>query len=93
MTIVIATIKSWNIRHAKELMQHRPEDTVHIITDKKEMTAERINELKPDYLFFPHWSSCKRNLQIPDTVFNRVEFSISQKYIFTQCIHKCGKHN
>ena len=27
-----------------------------IINDKKELTADRLKELAPDYVFFPHWS-------------------------------------
>ena len=56
-TVVIATIKSWNIKNAirfKKSFGHVYK--VEIITNKENLTVERLNNLKPDYIFFPHWS-------------------------------------
>jgi methionyl-tRNA formyltransferase len=64
--IIIATIKSWNVAHAKELKQHYKDTyNITIITDKKKLTNERLKKLNPRYVFFPHWSWI-----IPETIFN-----------------------
>jgi methionyl-tRNA formyltransferase len=54
--MIICTVKSWNIRRAKEL-------TENVITRKEDLTYERIKELDPDWIFFPHWS-----WKIPDEI-------------------------
>jgi len=55
--VVIATIKSWNIKEALLLRRRYSEKyNVFIITKKEELTYDRIAELKPKYIFFPHWS-------------------------------------
>lgn len=54
--IVIATIKSWNIDNAKEFMSISPQLKISLITDKDDLNYETIKELKPKYIFFPHWS-------------------------------------
>jgi len=56
-TIIIATIKSWNIKNAEKLAQTIKDRTnIKIITNKKELTAEKVKTLNPEYIFFPHWS-------------------------------------
>lgn len=56
-TIVIATIKSWNIENAYKLIRKlRDKYKVIIIEKKEELTYERMNDYKPQYIFFPHWS-------------------------------------
>jgi len=55
--VVIATIKSWNIRKAykfKELYKDKYE--VVIITDKRELSEKNIRSINPEWIFFPHWS-------------------------------------
>ena len=55
--VVIATIKSWNIRNAykfKELYKDKYE--VVIITDKRELSEKNIRSINPEWIFFPHWS-------------------------------------
>ncbi len=57
VNIVIATIKSWNIKQA-ELLKNKYRD-IHkftIITNREELTTEYLEEFQPDYIFFPHWS-------------------------------------
>ncbi|MCK4264787.1 hypothetical protein KAW80_00340 [Candidatus Babeliales bacterium] len=55
--IVIATIKSWNIALAQEFKeQYKNDYNVFIITDKSELTYDLLGEIKPVYVFFPHWS-------------------------------------
>jgi methionyl-tRNA formyltransferase len=53
---IIATIKSWNEEAFSQLQKKRTDCEFHLITHKEELTAERINELEPRYIFFPHWS-------------------------------------
>jgi methionyl-tRNA formyltransferase len=55
MKIIIATIKSWNIANAYEFKK-KNEDTL-IITNRNELTLERLSEFQPEYVFFPHWSN------------------------------------
>jgi methionyl-tRNA formyltransferase len=52
---LIATIKSWNIEKAKAFKVKKDEDLA-IITDPEELTYERIKQINPRYIFFPHWS-------------------------------------
>ena len=54
--IVIATIKSWNIEKAQSLQRENADLETHIITDKDSLTVERLSEIRPEYVFFPHWS-------------------------------------
>jgi len=55
--IVIATIKPWNISNAKKFKNlHKNKYDVKIITNKKELTYQKMAEIQPKYIFFPHWS-------------------------------------
>lgn len=54
--IVIATIKSWNISNAERFRISHPDWNITIISDKSKLNIERLNEIKPDFVFFPHWS-------------------------------------
>lgn len=55
MNIIIATIKTWNIKNA-EKFSLKSADNVIIITEKEKLNYDYILELNPDYIFFPHWS-------------------------------------
>ena len=54
MKIVIATIKKWNIDNFYKLKKLL-NDELFLITDYK-ILNEQIDEIKPDIIFFPHWS-------------------------------------
>ena len=54
--IVIATIKSWNISNAKRFRGLHPEIDITIISDKSMLNIDNLGKIKPDYIFFPHWS-------------------------------------
>ncbi len=57
MKLIIATIKSWNIERAKSLKEkYKNEHEIMLITDKKKLKLELLDEFQPDYIFFPHWS-------------------------------------
>jgi len=67
--IVIATIKSWNIRNAEKLKnacENRFDIT--IITNKEDFSHERLKAINPAYIFFPHWSWL-----IPEEIYNNFE--------------------
>lgn len=53
---LIVTIKSWNIERAHELISNNPHLNIDLITDKKELTFNRLKNLNPRFVFFPHWS-------------------------------------
>ncbi|MBW7989194.1 MAG: methionyl-tRNA formyltransferase [Planctomycetes bacterium] len=54
--ILIATIKSWNIEKAEKLITDYPQFNIQLISDKDELTYEKVSKFKPKYIFFPHWS-------------------------------------
>lgn len=57
MKMVIATIKKWNIKNAytfKEKNQTNHE--IIICSSPNEFAGVNLEEFKPDYIFFPHWS-------------------------------------
>lgn len=55
--IIIATIKSWNIENSKILLERFSDRfKIFLITDKKDLKYNKIKEIKPEYIFFPHWS-------------------------------------
>lgn len=57
MKIIIATIKNWNIKEAKRFKYLFSDNhDVTIIENKEDLTENKVNEIKPDYIFFPHWS-------------------------------------
>jgi len=56
MKIIIATIKSWNIKNFFVLKNKFNEIDFFLIDNKEKLTKEYIKKINPDYLFFPHWS-------------------------------------
>jgi len=57
MKIIIATIKSWNVKNADKFRRDNDyEHGVFIITNKDDLTYEKVSEINPEYIFFPHWS-------------------------------------
>ena len=67
--IIIATIKSWNIKNA-EILKNKFKNyiNVHIITKKEELSYFQIEKINPTYIFFPHWSWI-----IPKKIYNNFE--------------------
>ena len=50
-------MKPWNIRNAERFKErYQGVHDVRIITDKKKLNLETLDELRPDIIFFPHWS-------------------------------------
>lgn len=57
MNILIATIKSWNIENAKKFKtRYGSSHNIHIIDSKDGLTLDTLEKIKPNYIFFPHWS-------------------------------------
>ena len=52
---IVATIKPWNIKVYDEVISRYPGEW-HLISDPKNLTIEKIEAIKPKYIFFPHWS-------------------------------------
>lgn len=55
-TYVIATTKSWNIDNVKKLRKKYSHEEFYLITDKNELVLDFLDNKKPEYIFFPHWS-------------------------------------
>ena len=53
---IIATTKSWNVENIKTVADLFPDDRFHVITDKDDLTIDILNEINPEFVFFPHWS-------------------------------------
>ncbi len=67
--ILIATIKSWNIKNALQFKKKFSSIyNVKIISDKKNLDIDIIDKLHPRYIFFPHWSWI-----IPENVYKKYE--------------------
>lgn len=52
---LVATLHDWNINLFNERVKSWPGQW-HLITDKKDLTYDKLQALKPRYVFFPHWS-------------------------------------
>lgn len=55
MHIAIATSRPWYAFLANRLAE-RTGHSFHLITRKEDLTKERLREIRPRYIFFPHWS-------------------------------------
>lgn len=64
--IVIATIKSWNIKNVNSLKLDNVD--IELIDNKDKMTEEVLNKLNPDIVFFIHWS-----WYIPKNIYDKYE--------------------
>lgn len=53
---VVATTKSWNIDNFFKFKSKYPKEAFFLITDKENLTKACLDEKKPEYVFFPHWS-------------------------------------
>lgn len=54
--IIIATIKSWNIKKANSFKQKNDAWEVIVISNKDMLAETVLSQLSPKYIFFPHWS-------------------------------------
>ena len=55
--IIIATIKEWNIKNYFKLKESlKGKYNFYLITNKDELNLKNIEQINPQYIFFPHWS-------------------------------------
>ena len=64
---VLATTRRWHEGLAQRL-ETRVGAPFHLVTSREELTAERLTELAPRYVFLPHWSHI-----VPPSVFEAFE--------------------
>ena len=55
MNYVLATSREWNKPLAKQI-EEKTGHTFHLITRTEELTYQRMQAIRPRYIFFPHWS-------------------------------------
>jgi len=67
MKLVIVSNKNWHAELAN-ILQSKTEHRFSMICDKDELTLEQLNEINPDYIFFPHWSYL-----IPEEIYTKYE--------------------
>ena len=53
---IIATIKSWNIENSRMIIGQYPEHSFTLVTGRDGLTCAMLEKLRPEYIFFPHWS-------------------------------------
>ena len=67
MKIIIATIRSWNIKEAEKFIKkYGCQHSITLISTKAELCYDNIYKISPDYIFFPHWSD-----YIPTEIFEK----------------------
>lgn len=57
ITVVIATIKQVHKDKAKKFINKNEQNyNIHIIDQKEDLSLKVLDSIKPEYIFFPHWS-------------------------------------
>lgn len=56
MNYLVVTTKSWNYDFFEKIKAEDVKNQWFLITDKNELTLERVRTINPRYIFFPHWS-------------------------------------
>jgi len=65
-SIVVCTLKSWNVAYARQLQQRYGERyDIRIIDSREQFASADFDKIKPKFIFFPHWSYI-----IPKSVFD-----------------------
>ncbi len=64
---VVATAKSWNVARYHSTISRLP-GVWHLIEQPGDLTREKLDEINPRYIFFPHWSH-----KVPDEIVSRYE--------------------
>jgi len=65
MNYLVCAIKSWNIKVFNEIIS-KYEGAWSLITE--DLTLEKVKEIDPKYIFFPHWSK-----RVPEEIINSYE--------------------
>ncbi len=64
---IVATIKDWNIELFDSCISKYP-GKWYLITDPNKLSVDFIEQIKPKYIFFPHWSTI-----VPTEIFEIAE--------------------
>ncbi len=64
-TYAVATIKPWNIKAFHASVATLPGQWV-LFESERELTLPKLEAIKPDYIFFPHWS-----WKVPSEIYNQ----------------------
>ena len=64
---ICTTLKSWNIEQYQRLIKKVPGNW-YLIDSPEQLTIDQINEINPEIIFFPHWST-----KIPREIFSAYE--------------------
>lgn len=56
MNYLVVTTKSWNIDNFNKIKNSDKNNGWFLITNKDDLVLEKIQEINPTYIFFPHWS-------------------------------------
>ncbi len=68
-TIIIATVKPWNIANALRFRKHFAKSyDVRLLTGRDALNYQMVHKVNPRYIFFPHWS-----WRIPADIYNNFE--------------------
>ena len=67
-SIVIATIRPWNIEAAERFAREHSQWDARVITKRESLIPSLLERLQPRYVFFPHWS-----WMIPEEIYTRWE--------------------
>lgn len=67
MVCIIATNHAW-YKHLPDKLQELTKEEFIILDHEKDLTYERLQVIKPRYVFFPHWSYL-----IPADIYNNFE--------------------
>ena len=67
MNCVIATNRNWNTP-LKDRLEKRTGINFEIITSRNDLTVEKLIDIKPRYIFLPHWSYI-----VPEDVYKNYE--------------------
>ena len=80
MTYLIAANRIW-YEHLSEELTNLTGEGFLLITKKEELTAEKLKEIKPRYVFLPHWSHL-----LPQEIYDHYECIIFHiKNIILHC--------
>mgnify|MGYP005794440923 FL=1 len=67
MKVLIATIKSWNIKSTYKLVdKYSHAYEIKLVSKQPDLLEKVVYKFDPDYIFFPHWS-----YMIPESIFSR----------------------
>ena len=66
MKILIATVKSWNLKNVGKLIKKYKKHRFCLLSKKEQFTLDMVKEFKPDIIFVPHW-----NWIIPKAIYSK----------------------